>query len=235
MFTLAIDDGIARLILDRPAARNAIPIAGWDELAGAVDEAVERGARLLVLSGADGSFCAGADLGEFPETEPGRLRLAMRRGLGRLETAAIPTIAAISGSCYGAGVALALACDIRLAGAEARFAITPAKMGISFPQEDVHALIAAIGPGQAARVLYTGAAIDSAEALRIGLVDADLASLHDMIEAIRGNDPASLETLKRGIALARSGVRSDPAQDRIFDALLGSEELGCRLARRRKA
>jgi enoyl-CoA hydratase/carnithine racemase len=84
-------------------------------------------------------------------------------------------------------------------------------------------------------LLYTGAAIDSAEALRIRLVDADLASLHDMIEAIRGNDPASLETLKRGIALARSGVRSDPAQDRIFDALLGSEELGCRLARRRKA
>jgi enoyl-CoA hydratase/carnithine racemase len=159
----------------------------------------------------------------------------MRRGLGRLETLAIPTIAAIGGPCYGAGVALALACDIRLAGPEARFAITPARIGISFPQEDVHALVAAVGPGQAARLLYTGGAIDGAEALRIGLADAGLAALDETVAAIRASDAASLQALKRGIALARRGVVSDEAQDRTFDALLGADELVCRLARRRKA
>jgi enoyl-CoA hydratase/carnithine racemase len=235
MFTLAIEDHVARLTIDRPATRNAIPLAGWDAVGAKLDEAVAAGAHLLVLAGAGGAFCAGADLGEFPESEPGRLRKAMRRALGRLETLAIPTIAAIGGPCYGAGVALALACDIRLAGPEARFAITPAKIGISFPQEDVHALVAAVGPGQAARLLYTGGAIDGAEALRIGLADAGLAALDETVAAIRASDPASLETLKRGVALARRGVISDEAQDRTFDALLRAEELVCRLAKRRKA
>lgn len=234
MFTLAIDDGVARLTLDRPAARNAIPVAGWAAFAAKLDEALAAGVRLLLLEGAGGAFCAGADIGEFPETEPGRLRRAMRGALDRLAALEIPTIAAIGGPCYGAGVALALACDIRFAGAEARFAITPAKMGISYPQEDVHVLVAAIGPGQAARLLYSGAAIDAAEALRIGLADAGLALLDELVAAIRASDAASLATLKRAIGLAKAGVRSDDGQDRTFDALLGSEALGRRLAERKK-
>lgn len=234
MFRLAIDDGLARITLDRPEARNAIALGGWAMLAALLEKAAGEGAHLLVLEGAGGAFCAGADIGEFPEREPGRLRLAMRGALDRLATLGIPTIAAIGGPCYGAGVALALACDIRLAGAAARFAITPAKMGISYPQEDVHALVAAVGPGQAARLLFGGAAIDSAEALRIGLADAPLDALDDLVAAIRTSDPASLATLKRGIALAASGVRSDGGQDRIFDSLIGSEALADRLAQRRR-
>lgn len=234
MFTLAIDGGVARLTLDRPATRNAIPVVGWDALAGKADEAVRKGARVLVLQGAGGAFCAGADLGEFPEAEPGRLRRAMRGALDRLAALEIPTIAAIGAPCYGAGVALALACDIRLAGAAARFAITPAKMGISYPQEDVHALVAAVGPGQAARLLFSGAAIDAAEALRIGLADADLALLDELVAAIRAGDPASLATLKRAVGLAKAGIRRDDGQDRVFDALLGSEALGRRLAERKR-
>jgi enoyl-CoA hydratase/carnithine racemase len=84
-------------------------------------------------------------------------------------------------------------------------------------------------------LLYTGGAIDGAEALRIGLAHAGLAALDETIAAIRASDSASLETLKRGIALARRGVVNDEAQDRTFDALLRADELVCRLAKRRKA
>jgi len=234
MFKLAIDQDIARLMLSRPEARNAIPLAGWDLLAARAGEAARQGAHLLVLEGAEDAFCAGADVGEFPELEQGRLRLAMRGALDVLAALDIPTVAAIGGPCYGAGVALALACDIRLACAGARFAITPAKMGISYPQEDVHALVAAIGPGQAARLLFSGAAIDGAEALRIGLADAPLETLDQLVAAIRTSDPASLSTLKRGIALAKTGMRSDARQDAIFDALIGAEALADRLAARRR-
>ncbi len=234
MFTLAIDEGIARLTLSRPEARNAIPLAGWDRLAARAAQAAAQGAHLLILEGAGDAFCAGADVGEFPEREQGRLRLSMRGALDALAALDIPTIAAIGGPCYGAGVALALACDIRLASAAARFAITPAKMGISYPQEDIHALVAAVGPGQAARLLFSGAAIDGAEALRIGLADAPLEGLDHLVAAIRTSDPASLGTLKRGIALARTGVRSDAGQDEAFDSLIGAEALGDRLAARRR-
>jgi len=221
MFRLDQDGEVARLTLDRPQARNAIPAAGWAELERLIGT-VE--GRLLVVAGAGGAFCAGADLSDLPALR----RAEMRAALDALRDLAMPTIARIDGACYGAGVALALACDLRVAGPGARFAITPAKIGVSYPQEDVHRLVALVGPGQAARLLFTAATIDAAEAIRIGL--AELAGLDEA--AILANDPGSLAVLKRAIAL---GVRSDAGQDRRFDELLAGEALARRLeALRRK-
>jgi enoyl-CoA hydratase/carnithine racemase len=238
MFRLTEQDGAARLILDRPQARNAIPAARWAELSESLAKA--SGARLLIVSGAAGAFCAGADLSDFAamredEGARARFREDMRAALDALAALPMPTIAAISGPCYGAGVALAMACDLRVAAVDAVFAITPAKIGLSYPQEDVHRLVALVGPGPAARLLFTGETIDAAEALRIGLVelvDADVAAL---VAAILANDAESLAALKAAIGLAAAGVRSDAAQDRRFDALIGGEALAARLeARRRK-
>jgi enoyl-CoA hydratase/carnithine racemase len=237
MFTLAIDDAsLARLTLERPERRNAIPASDWAVLTERVKAA--RGARALVVTGAGGSFCAGADLGDFPMMldEAARFRLAMRAALDALRDLPIPTIALIDGACYGAGVALAMACDLRLAAPDAPFAITPARIGISYPQEDVHRLVELIGPGQAARLLFTGLSIDGAEAARIGLVElaAPLAEREAVIAAILANGPESLATLKRAIRLAAKGVGSDAAQDHEFDALLGGAELARRLEARRR-
>ncbi|HEV2816755.1 MAG TPA: enoyl-CoA hydratase/isomerase family protein [Allosphingosinicella sp.] len=224
MFRLTHEGGVARLTLDRPNARNAIPAGGWRELAGLLGS-VE--GRLLVVAGAGGAFCAGADLGDLPALR----RADMRAALDALRGLAMPTVARIDGACYGAGVALAMACDLRVAGPNARFAITPAKIGVSYPQEDVHRLVALVGPSQAARLLFTAESIDGAEAIRIGL--AELAGLDEA--AILANDPASLAELKRAIALAGEGVRSDAGQDRRFDALIAGDELARRLeALRRK-
>lgn len=239
MFDLTLDDGVARLRLHRPQVRNAIPASGWAELAGKCGEAAASGARLLVLAGAREAFCAGADLADFPSfaADPRNataFRLVMRQGLDSLRDLPIATVAQIEGPCFGAGVALAMACDLRIAGPGARFAITPAKFGISYPQEDVARLVALVGPGQASRLLLGAGTIDSAEAQRIGLVElapADAGAAVDAFAAaIRANSAESVAVLKRAIRLAAEGRGRDEEQDRRFDALFGSAELGERLA-----
>ncbi|HEX8623959.1 MAG TPA: enoyl-CoA hydratase/isomerase family protein [Allosphingosinicella sp.] len=243
MFELTLENGIARLRLDRPEARNAIPVSGWRQLANACTEALAGGARLLIVSGAREAFCAGADLADFPSLtdDPAAatgFREAMRAGLDMLGGLPIATIAAIEGPCYGAGVALAMACDIRVAGDGARFAITPAKFGISYPQEDVARLVGLVGPGQASRLLLGAGAIDSAEAARIGLVelwaqDVGLA-VEALAVAILANSGESVAVLKRAIRLAGEGRAHDAGQDGSFDALFGSSDFRARLNALRK-
>lgn len=239
MFDLILDGPVARLRLDRPEARNAIPARDWALLAHRCGEAARSGARLLVLSGTKDAFCAGADLDDFPAlaADPqtaSAFRVRMRTGLDSLRELPIATIAAIEGPCYGAGVALAMACDLRVAGEGARFAITPAKFGISYPQEDVARLVALVGPGQASRLLLGAGSIEAAEAARIGLVelsaeDVGLA-VDDVAAAILANSGESVAVLKRAIRLAGEGIARDEGQDRSFDALFGSADFRDRLA-----
>lgn len=240
MFDLRIDGPVARLNLARPETRNAIPLDGWTSLAACGAEAAKEGARALILSGVpNGVFCAGADISDFDrfrdnEAARSAFREAIRSGLDGFRELPIPTIALIEGDCYGAGVAVAIACDIRIAGPRSRFAITPAKLGISYPQEDVHRLVSLVGAGQAARLLLSAGSIDGAEAARIGLVelyheDGAAEAAVAFASAIAANDPESLRALKRSIGLAAAGIRQDDEQDRLFDALLGSDALTERL------
>jgi enoyl-CoA hydratase/carnithine racemase len=240
MFDLSVEGAVARLVLSRPEARNAIALGGWSALASLAERAVESGARVLVLAGEPGgAFCSGADVSDFDRfrTDSGartQFRLAIRDGLDRLRDLPVPTIALIEGACYGAGVALAMACDMRVAASGARLAITPAKLGISYPQEDVHRLVSLVGAGQAARLLLSAVPMDGAEAERIGLVELYLESgaaeaATALAEAVAANDPESLQALKRAVVLAAAGTRGDEGQDRAFDDLLGSEALALRL------
>ena len=239
MFELTLDGDVARLRLNRPEARNAIPVAGWADLATACGEAAAEGARLLILSGSRQAFCAGADLSDFPALADSAsaataFREAMRTGLDAVAGLPIATIAAIEGPCYGAGVALARACDIRVAGDGARFAITPAKFGISYPQEDVARLVALVGRGQASRLLLGAGTIDCAEAARIGLVELPVGDTDPAVDslaaAILANSAESIAVLKRAIRLAGEGAVRDGEQDRHFDALFGSAVFRARLA-----
>jgi enoyl-CoA hydratase/carnithine racemase len=239
MFDLTLDGPVARLRLNRPETRNAIPARDWALLAHRCGEAARSGARLLILSGTSEAFCAGADLDDFSAfaTDPKSataFRLMMRSGLDALRDLPIATIAAIEGPCYGAGVALAMACDIRVAGEGARFAMTPAKIGISYPQEDIARLVALVGPGQASRLMLGAGTIDAREAARIGLVEvvtADIdAALNELAAAILANSGESIAVLKRGIRLAGKGADCDQEQDRRFDALFGYPDFRERLA-----
>ena len=242
MFDLGHQGDVARLTLDRSHARNAVPARGWTELAERIAEVERSEARVLIVQSAGEAFCAGADLGDFaamrgdPEARA-RFRKSIRAALDGLATLPIPTIARVEGACYGAGVALAIACDLRVAGRNARFAITPAKIGLGYPQEDVHRLVALVGAGQAARLLFTAQSLNATEAREIGLVELvePQGGADALAAAIAENSRESLAVLKRSIALASEGRRSDPEQDRRFDALIGSDDLSLRLeALRRK-
>ena len=243
MFDLAFIGAVATLTLNRPAARNAIPAAGWRELGKVVERAAAQEPRLLILRGAGTAFCAGADLADFETMHQdaaarSAFRKEMRQAIEAVADAPFVTVALVHGPCYGAGVALAMACDVRFAGPDASFAITPAKFGISYPQDDVHRLVSLVGMGQAGRMLLGAGPIDGREAARIGLAERFVpAGLDEEVSAfaaaVAANDPASLRTLKRGIALAARGVASDEAQDRLFDDLIGSAGFARRLVARR--
>ncbi len=170
-------EGLTTLSLHNPGRRNAISLAGWTALRQAimaVDD--DPDCRVVVLRGSDGHFGAGADIGEFPTafaTEASTLAYfgEMEGAMRAIEHSAKPVIAAIDGLCIGACVALALACDIRIAADASSFAVTPAKIGIAYPYGDIQRLVRAIGPGAARSLLFTGDRLPAPEAARIGLID----------------------------------------------------------------
>ncbi|USI71879.1 enoyl-CoA hydratase/isomerase family protein [Sphingomonas morindae] len=227
MFRLETQGAVARVVIDRGAARNAIPIAGWTALEKLVNEAgARKETRLIVIESADPhSFCAGADLAELATLRDNPrqrhvFRCAMLSAFKRIRAIGKPTLAVIEGGCYGAGVSLAMACDLRVAGPEADFAITPARFGISYPQEDLSALIKLVGPGQAARLVYSAERIPADEALRIGLVeliDRETPTGAAMVKAIADKAPYSLLALKATMA-GRFGV------DQRFDDAFGGRD-----------
>ena len=222
MFDLAADDPVARLTLNRPHARNAIPLAGWRDLAATVARAA--GARVLIVDAAGSAFCGGADLVDLATLAgdaeaAGAFRLAMRAATDAIRALPCPTIAAIDGGCFGAGVALVMACDIRIAGAGASFAIPPAKLGITYPFEDVARLVALVGTGQAMRLVAGAETIDAAEAQRIGLVEQAAGSAAEaagvLAAAIAANAPSSVAGLKAMVL--RADAPGHAALNALFD------------------
>jgi enoyl-CoA hydratase/carnithine racemase len=230
MIDCLIEGHVAEIVLDRAATRNALGMDDWRALAGAIAGAADQGARvLLVRSAVPGTFCAGSDLREIAglaDDAAARplFRQAMRAAMDPLQHLPIATIAVVEGDCFGAGVALALACDMRIASSRGIFAITPAKLGISYPQEDINRLAAVVGRGQAARLLFGAGRIDATEATRIGLVemvDEDaLGAARALAAQIAANSPHSVARLKA--ALGDSGEGHDPAHDAAFDEGFGT-------------
>ncbi|MFH8791393.1 enoyl-CoA hydratase/isomerase family protein [Streptomyces sp. NPDC017941] len=172
----AVADGVATVVIDHPAKRNAMTADMWRALppllgALAVDPAV----RALVLTGAGDTFCAGADISSL-RTEPGRAQELAGRAEEALAAFPKPTLAAVRGYCVGGGCQLAAACDLRFADQDATFAITPAKLGIVYPASTTRRLVALVGPSTAKYLLFSGEPVDAARALRRGLVDEVLAA-----------------------------------------------------------
>ncbi len=224
MFILDSIGRVARISLDRPQARNAVAIDQWEALTAMVGEVAASDARALVIrSGAPNIFSSGADLGDLEGlgADPAlrtRFRIEMARAFDAIAALPIATIAAVDGGCYGAGVALALACDVRIAGDKAAFAITPAKVGIVYPAGDVTRLKALVGPGQAARMLMTGMTLSADEALTIRLVEERAALADDAAlalgDVIAANARSSVAGLKRIIA-------GDAEANRLFEDAFG--------------
>jgi enoyl-CoA hydratase len=209
------DAGVATITLDSPERRNALD----EELAQQLRNAVRRmaadpGVRCLVLTGAGRAFCSGADLGEFRRQDPGGV-LPRREALGAyyrtfldVRDLAVPTVAAVNGPAIGAGLNLALVCDLRVAAASARFGATFVRLGIHPGGGATYMLTRLLGPARAAEMMLTGELVDAARALEMGLVnrlvdDADLAaSAAALAETIAANAPRAVRATKRALRIA---------------------------------
>lgn len=167
----AVTHGVATVVIDHPAKRNAMTADMWRQLppllaALAADPAV----RTVVLTGEGTTFCAGADISSLRES-PGEAQDLAVRAEEALAAFPKPTLAAVRGYCVGGGSQLAAACDLRFADEGALFGITPAKLGIVYPSSSTRRLVSLVGPASAKYLLFSGELIDAGRALRTGLVD----------------------------------------------------------------
>ncbi|MEP7112642.1 MAG: enoyl-CoA hydratase-related protein [Ilumatobacteraceae bacterium] len=208
------DGSVATIWLNRPAKRNAMNYSMWTMM----EESVVRlGAdpevRVVVLRGVGEHFCAGADI-----TELSVPRHVGERSFSDVVNAAEtvladlpkPTIAFVSGDCIGGGCSLAIDCDIRIASSDARFGITPAKLGIVYPSAALERVTHLLGPSATKRMLFTGELMTAEEARRIGLVDE--------VVAVEVDGEEELATLT-GVLAARSLLTQAATKAMVADVM----------------
>ena len=204
---VSTENGVITVTLERPESRNAVTPTLLQQLADVLENAdSDPDRRVIVLRGAGGAFCAGYDLAHLTSpgtTSAGRERDEVERVCGRLARLDTPTIAAVAGAALGAGCDLAVSCDLRVAAADARFGMPPARLGILYSREGVGRLSALVGPAVAKELLFTGEPVDAATALAVGLVnrvvpveefDAEVLRLATTVAA---NAPLSVRATKR--------------------------------------
>jgi enoyl-CoA hydratase/carnithine racemase len=171
---VARNEGVVTVTLDRPAKKNAVNDVMWRELLAAFTEVADSSEdRVLVVTGAGGAFCSGADLSGGGASE--RHQLDVMRGIGdvalRLHRLSKPTIAKINGVAAGAGLNLALGCDLTVASDEARFSEIFARRGLSIDFGGSWLLPRLIGLHKAKELAFFAEVISAKEAQEIGLVN----------------------------------------------------------------
>ena len=170
-------DGIAVLTLDNPDQRNAMSEAMTSSWVAAVDElAADRSVRVVVVTGAGSAFCSGGDtswIASEPDASVDYLRsrmIAFYRAWLSIRRLEVPTVAAVNGPAIGAGLCLALACDLRYAVSGARLGAPFVKLGMHAGMAGTYLLPNVVGEAHARDLLLTGRLVDADEAFRIGLV-----------------------------------------------------------------
>jgi crotonobetainyl-CoA:carnitine CoA-transferase CaiB-like acyl-CoA transferase/1,4-dihydroxy-2-naphthoyl-CoA synthase len=172
------DPPLAWVAIDRPQAHNAMNAAAWRALTEVCESLdADPAVRVVVLRGAgERAFISGADIGEFRALRGDasataaydELSARAWRALGAMRQ---PVIAMVNGLCFGGGVAVALACDLRFAAQHARFAVPATRLGLSYPLESIERLVHVCGPTAAADILLSARTLDAEEARSVGLVN----------------------------------------------------------------
>jgi 2-(1,2-epoxy-1,2-dihydrophenyl)acetyl-CoA isomerase len=248
-----LDAGVLTLTLNRPEVRNALTAGMLTALAQALDEA-ERSSdvRVVVLAGAGQSFCAGGDVKGFargesifgpmsdPDIRASRQVTAQRATSVRLWHFPKPTLALLNGPAVGAGLALALACDLRYACAEATLRTGFINVGLAGDFGCSWFLNQLVGPARAKELLYLSPPLSAAEARHWGLVsevfasDVLAAQGRDLARRLAGSSQPALRAIKENVARAHDGDLGEcaDAEVRWHVRLLGSPEQRAALAAR---
>jgi enoyl-CoA hydratase/carnithine racemase len=221
-------DGVLRLTISNPAKRNALDHPILDAISATLEELSGVGGmggvggsqshtRCVVVTGAHGMFSAGYDIGEIPEDdfEERAERLVAHpftQAIDALEAFPYPTLAALPGHTIGGGLELALACDLRVARAEIKLGMPPAKLGLVYSHTGLRRFIDAIGTARTRELFLLGSYIDAATALSWGLVNR-VASAEEL-DAL---------TLELAGELAGNAPLAQTGNKRVIGALLQAE------------
>jgi Asp-tRNA(Asn)/Glu-tRNA(Gln) amidotransferase A subunit family amidase/enoyl-CoA hydratase/carnithine racemase len=198
--------------IDRPAKRNAIGRAALERLPGLLTDAVEAGARAIVLTGGRACFSAGVDLEEVRGTGwDVAIDTLIANAVAAIRGLPVPLVAAIEGPCAGAAVELAVACDVRVAGSGSFFLLPAARLGLLYRPDGVARLTAELGRQAVARLLVLGDRIPADEALGAGIVS-------------RVVDAGG--ALEAAVDLAARGAEGQPDAVRLTKELIGEAAAG---------
>jgi len=205
------DNGIARITINRPEARNALNMKVREEIRDIVSELQkDKDVRVAIFTGAgDEAFISGADISIFKNASPLEIE-TFASTLGQalytsLENLDFPVIAAVNGYCFGGGLELAMCCDIRIASEKAKFGQVEINVGIIPGGGGTVRLPRLVGVGRAKEMIFTGKTIDAAEASRIGLVDRVVpydkleAEVDQLAAAILKKSPVLIKLAKKTI------------------------------------
>ncbi len=196
------------LVFDNPAKRNALNAAMWRGIPEALAQfESDPGVRCVVLRGSGTqAFTAGADISDFDniraQRPTGKYESFMDQILDAIQGSSKPSIAMIHGFCFGGGLELALACDLRYCGTSAQFAIPAAKLGVGYNVEGHKRLLETVGHARAREIMFLGRRYDADEAVRMGLVnrampDAELESfVEEALRTLSENAPLSIANSK---------------------------------------
>jgi enoyl-CoA hydratase/carnithine racemase len=219
-----IDGALAFLTFNRPEARNALTWEMYDALVAAC-ERVDRDPtlRVFVVRGAGGkAFAAGTDIGQFTGFSTRDDAVAYERRLDgvidRLERVQVATIAGVQGAATGGGCAIALACDLRVATADARFGVPIARtLGNCLSGANYARLVDLLGPARVKDLLFTGRLVEATEAFSLGLVTrlvSDASSLDATVRELAGeiarNAPLTIRATKEAVRRIQATRRLDP-------------------------
>ena len=231
---------IGQLTLSHPKKRNALSADMWRALPDLLENAAKLdGLRVLIVRGDGDHFASGADISEFEtlyatQDSADVFSALIAQGLNALAAFPLPTIARISGSCIGGGCALALCCDVRIADSSSRFAITPAKIGLAYPYDDVVRLIDAVGVTRAKDLLLSARGVSPTEALEIGLITKlhPPEELADKVEAYAARlialSGSSARMTKAMFTAYAAGAREQTQAQKIqFAAAFSGDDSGC--------
>jgi len=214
--------------VDRPAARNAMTFAMYDRIAAICRDAnADTSVNAVVLTGSGDAFVAGTDIAEFVDFKEASQALDYERRmdawLGAIEAVRVPTIAALRGPVVGGGLAIAAACDLRIAAPSARFGVPVARtLGNCFSAANLVRLAALVGLGRVKELVLTALLIDAHEARTIGLVseivaneDALDARVDELVLQLASYAPLTLHATKEMVRRIRERMMPDEASDLV--------------------
>ena len=229
--------GIAVVTLNRPAKRNVVSLAMWRGLAEIYTGFAHRSdVRVVILTGAGGHFCGGADISEFSRVRNTVEDTRIYSEAGEAATRAImdlpqPTIAAISGYGVGGGCGLALACDFRIGDTTTQMGIPAARLSIVYDILDSSLLLRAVGLANAKLVLYSGRYFPLEDCRAMGLIDvvspsSAIEAAHALAQEFSTRAPLSQRGAKVVLeALSRNEVQQrSPEIAAVQEAAVNSED-----------